>query len=147
MKIVTTLSKMKMILIGFFLVLLFSPLNSSAKKIKFNISTIVPAAEGYVKVKSDSNKNYHVKISVNNLAEIERMEKTKLTYVVWMETDQGETENLGQLVSSTALFSSKLQATMETVSSYQPVKVFITTESEINVQYPSRQVVLTTDRF
>lgn len=136
-----------MILIGFFLVLLFSPLNLSAKKFKFNISTVVPAAEGYVKVKEDSNKNYHIKIYVANLAGIERMENSKLTYVVWMETDQGKTENLGQLVSSTALFSSKLQATIETVSPYQPVKIFITTESEINVEYPGRQVVLTTDRF
>ncbi|WP_139218233.1 hypothetical protein [Sunxiuqinia elliptica] len=78
---------------------------------------------------------------------IEKMECSELTYVLWMETDQDETENLGQLVSTPVLFSSKLQVTVETVSSYQPVKVFITTESEVNVQYPGQQVVLTTDRF
>lgn len=136
-----------MVLIGVFVVLLFSPLNSSAKKIKFNNSTVVPAAEGYVKIIKDSNKNYVFKIQVINLAGIERMGSSKLTYVVWMETNQGETENLGQLSSSTGFLSKQLKATLETVSSFQPVKVFITTESEVNIQYPSEQIVLTTDRF
>ncbi|MGD9931117.1 MAG: hypothetical protein AB7U05_13945 [Mangrovibacterium sp.] len=147
MKTITILSKMKMVLIGVFVVLLFSPLNSSAKKIKFNNSTVVPAAEGYVKIIKDSNKNYVFKIQVINLAGIERMGSSKLTYVVWMETNQGETENLGQLSSSTGFLSKQLKATLETVSSFQPVKVFITTESEVNIQYPSEQIVLTTDRF
>lgn len=135
------------VLSGIFAILLFLPFSSSAKKIKFNHSSIVPAAEGYVKVKKDSNKNYLVNIHVINLAGIERMESSKLTYVIWMETDQGKAENLGQLVSSSGLFSTKLKATLETVSSFRPVRVFITTESEINVQYPGSQVVLTTDKF
>lgn len=138
---------MKMILLGVFAILLFYPLNSLAKKIKFNNSSIVPAAEGYVVVKQDGNKNYIIKISIVNLAGIERMESPKLTYVVWMETDQDETENLGQLKSSSRFLSKQLKASLETVSSYKPVKIFVTTESEINIQYPGNQVVLTTDTF
>lgn len=100
-----------------------------------------------MKIKKDGNKNYIIKINIINLAGIERMEASKLTYVVWMETDQGKTENLGQLSSSTGFLSKQLQASLETVSSFQPVKIFITTESETNIQYPSDQVVLTTDTF
>ncbi|SFF09576.1 hypothetical protein SAMN05216283_102647 [Sunxiuqinia elliptica] len=136
-----------MILIGLLVVLLFFPSNLSAKRINFNFSTIVPTVTGYVEVKGGSNRNHYIKIKISNLDRIEKMECSELTYVLWMETDQDETENLGQLVSTPVLFSSKLQVTVETVSSYQPVKVFITTESEVNVQYPGQQVVLTTDRF
>ncbi|MHA7110331.1 hypothetical protein ACRTDU_09410 [Sunxiuqinia elliptica] len=136
-----------MILIGLLVVLLFFPSNLSAKRINFNFSTIVPTVTGYVEVKGGSNRNHYIKIKISNLDRIEKMECSELTYVLWMETGQDETENLGQLVSTPVLFSSKLQVTVETVSSYQPVKVFITTESEVNVQYPGQQVVLTTDRF
>jgi hypothetical protein len=36
---------------------------------------------------------------------------------------------------------------METVSSYKPVRIFITTEEGVNVQYPGRQVALTKENF
>ena len=130
-----------------FIMLLLIPVTSTAKKFKFKQSTVVPAAEGYAKVTTDSNENYLIKIEIVNLAGIERMESPKSTYVVWMETDKGRTENLGQLTSSRGFFSKQLQASLETVSSYQPARIFVTTESEINIRYPGKQVVLTTADF
>ncbi|MBN1819858.1 MAG: hypothetical protein JW833_04045 [Prolixibacteraceae bacterium] len=123
------------------------PFTSCAKKITFLNSTVVPAAKGFVKVKQDNNQNYIVKVEVSDLAEVERVQASKNTYVVWMETDQGNYENLGQLNSSTSFFSKRHTASLETASSYKPVKIFITTEEGINTQYPGRQVVLTTESF
>jgi len=137
----------KSILLVVFAVMMIIPFTSCAKKVTFLNSSVVPSAKGYVKVKRDSNKNFVVKIQVSDLAEIERLQNSKLTYVAWMETDQGNMENLGQLKSSTSFLSKRHKASLETVSSYNPVKIFITTEDDINVQYPGRQVVLTTDSF
>ena len=81
------------------------------------------------------------------MAEVERVQASKTTYVVWMETDEGNSENMGQLNSSTSFFSKRHSASLETVSSYKPVKIFITTEEGINVQYPGSQVALATENF
>ena len=135
------------ILFGTIVALMLIPLTSCAKKIHFLNSSVVPAAKGFVVVKSDNNKNYKVKIKVSDLAEVDRLESANTTYVVWMKTDQGNTENLGQLKSSTSFLSKQHTAQLETVSSYKPTKIFITTENGINVQYPGKEVVLTTDSF
>lgn len=123
------------------------PFTSFAKKYTFLNSSIVPGADGYVKVKQDKNKNYILKVEVSDLAEVDRVQSSQTTYVVWMETDEGNVENLGQLKSSTSFLSRRHKASLETVSSYRPVKIFITTENGTNVQYPGQQVVLTTDDF
>ncbi len=130
-----------------FAVMMILPITSCAKKYTFQNSTVVPAAKGFAVVKTDKNKNYIIEIEVSDLAEVERVQPSKNTYVVWMETDQGNSENLGQLKSSTSFFSKRHTASLETVSSYKPVKIFITTEEGINTQYPGSLVVLTTENF
>lgn len=127
--------------------MIIMPFTSRAKKLKFLNSSVVPAAKGFAKVKKDSNKNYNIKVEVSDLAEAERVQASKTTYVVWMETDEGNTENLGQLKSSTSFFSKRHNASLETVSNYKPVKIFITTEEGVKTQNPGRQVVLTTKKF
>lgn len=107
----------------------------------------MPGAEGYVKVKKDNNKNYIIEVEVTDLAEVGKVHATNNSYVLWMETDQGNAENLGQLKSSTSFFSKRHSASLETASSYKPIKFFITTEEGINVQYPGDQIVLTTEKF
>jgi len=137
----------KVIFLAVFAVMMIMPFTSCAKKYPFINSTVVPGADGYVKVKQDNNKNYIIKVEVSDLAEVERVQTSKTTYVVWMETDEGNAENLGQLKSSRSFFSKQKTASLETASSYKPVKIFITTEEGVNTQYPGRQVVLTTENF
>ena len=88
-----------------------------------------------------------IKIEIRDLADVERLQTSKLNYVVWMETDQGRTENLGQLNSSSGFMSKQMKASLETVSSYTPIKIFVTAEEFVNAQYPGEQIILTTDRF
>lgn len=120
---------------------------SCARKVMFLNSSVVPAANGSVKVKQDNNKNYVIKVEIDDLAEVERLKPSKQTYVVWMETNRGNTENLGQLKSSDSLFSKQKTASLETVSSYKPIKIFVTAENGTDVRYPGDQVVLTTEDF
>ncbi len=118
------------------------PLSLYAQKIPFLQSSSAPAAEGYVKVKNDRNNNYVIKIRIEHLAEIESLEPSKQTYVVWMDIDGGTTKNIGRINST-----NKLKVSFETVSSFQPVKIFITTEEDDQTQEPSWNIILTTDNF
>jgi hypothetical protein len=137
----------KSIFLTVFAAMMILPFTSCAKKYTFINSTVVPGADGYVKIKKDKNQNYIIKVEVSDLAEVERVQASKTTYVVWMETDEGNVENLGQLKSSGSFFSKQKTASLETVSSFKPIKIFITTESGTNVQYPGEQIVLRTDTF
>jgi len=123
-------------------IMLIFPFTSCAQKITFSTSAVLPAAQGYVKIYKDKNKNYDIKIRISYFAGVERLQDSRQTYIVWMLTDQDITKNVGRLNSSR-----KLKASFETVSSYKPVKIFITAEEDENIQYPRGQVVLTTERF
>ena len=127
-------------------VMLF-PFSAYAQKMIFLPSSVVPAAEGYTHIKNDKNKNYVIQVNISNLAEVSRLQPSKLTYVVWMETDQNKTENIGQLKSSTGFMSKAMKASFETVSSSRPTKVFITAENDGSIQYPGDQIVLSTSEF
>ena len=84
--------------------------------------------------------NYEIKISIKNLADVQRLQPQKQTYVVWMVTNDGETKNIGQLSTS-----KKLSAALKTVSSSNPAKIFITAENDPGAQYPGEQLVLSTE--
>ena len=67
--------------------------------------------------------------------------------MVWMETDQGVTKNIGQIMTGNGTFSKTLKSDFKTVSSFTPTKIFITAEDDANVQSPAWEVILTTAKF
>ncbi|WP_395051420.1 hypothetical protein [Flavobacterium sp.] len=127
-----------------FLLLSFT---SCVKKIKFLTSSVVPAALGYVTIKKDKNKNYVIKIKIEELAEVKKLEPSKNRYIVWMETEELMVKNMGQIISDTRCISSKLKAEFETVTAFKPTKIFITAEDDAEIQYPGTQFILETNRF
>ena len=142
MKTTKLISMSKNIFIGFLSIMMIVSFTSCTKKIVFLRSSVTPAAEGYVKVKTDNNNNYVIQINLSNLAEVDRLTPPKKTYVIWILTDQESIQNIGRITSS-----NKLNATFETVSSYKPIKVFITAEEDTDAQYPGETIVLTTENF
>ena len=120
---------------------------SCATKKDFLLSSVVPAARGYVKIDNDKNKNYNIKVIIENLAEVERLASRNSSYVVWMETMDNETKNLGQIKSARKAMSKRLKASLETKSSFKPSRIFITAEDNADIQYPVAQVVLSTEKF
>lgn len=133
-------------LVMFTMVILLS-FNSCATKAKFETSTVVPAARGDIKITKNNNNNFVIKIEIANLAEVERLQPPKRTYVVWLVTENDETKNLGQVISSSGTFSDNLKASFETVTSNKPAKIFITAEDNATAMYPGGQVILTSKRF
>lgn len=133
--------------LGFLMLIIAFSLSSCTKKIAFLTSSIVPAARGYVYIKTDKNKNNVIDVHLTELAEVQRLQPARQTYVVWMLTDRDITKNIGQIKSSTGMMSKQLKASFETVSSFKPVKIFITAEDNADIQYPGSQIVLETDKF
>jgi len=120
---------------------------SCSHKVSFLTSTVVPAARGSVKVFRDNNKNYVVKIRIDNLAEVSRMQPPKMCYVVWMITDKEELRNIGKIKSAEAILSSKLTASFESASSFKPIRIFITAENDAAASSPDQNTILTTNNF
>ena len=137
----------KSIFISSAAIIAFIFMTSCARKAVFQVSPVVPAARGYTKVKKDYNKNYNIYISLENLAEPERLTPAKKTYVVWLLSNDNSTKNVGQVKTSTSLLSHTLRGTFETVSSSKPVRVFITAEDDATVQIPGLMMVMTTNSF
>lgn len=120
---------------------------SCEKNIPFEESIIVPAAQGNVTIKKDNNNNYAISIKIFNLAEVGRLQPAKSFYLIWVETEQHEYKNVGQIDSEKNLISNKLKAKFETVTSFKPVKIFITAENELDPQRPAKQIILATKFF
>src|SRR4051794_6542480 len=84
--------------------------SSCAKKLRFDTSPVVPAAEGRVKYKKDDNGNYAISVKIRELTDPKKLTPPKNTFVLWMETDQNNVQNLGQIVSSSGIFTDGLKA-------------------------------------
>lgn len=125
----------------------FLLVSSCSKKVNFQTSSVVPAARGNVKISRDANKNYIIRLHLSDLAEVDRLQMAKESYVIWMVTDNEERKNIGLLNSSSGMLSSKLKANFETSSATKPTQIFITAEEDASVQYPGSRVILSTNRF
>lgn len=127
------------------LLIVFS-LSSCALKTQFQTSSVVPAAQGTVKVKTDKNNNYAIKIEISNLSPSARLSPPSNAYVVWLISGDNNAQNLGQLNTSDSFMSKNLSAVFETVTGLKPSKIMITAENDPQVQYPSfSSVILVTD--
>jgi hypothetical protein len=137
----------KLIISTFMVGILTFSFNKIEAQTDFLISKVVPAARGTVKVNKDKYNNYIIDIQLINLAEASRLTPPKNTYVVWMVTGDSLIKNIGQVRTTTSLLFKKLKASLETKSSFKPVKIYITAEYDPNLQSTKSEVVLTTDYF
>ena len=107
-------------------------ITSCATTVKFPVSKVAPAAEISANKKKDKNNNFEISVSANNLASADRLSPPRKTYVVWIATKDNGMKNIGQLNNKNAKKSA-----LKTLSSFEPVEIFITAEDEGNVSYPS----------
>jgi hypothetical protein len=120
-------------------------LTSCSNSLNFVPSSMVPGAEGKVKVKTDKNRNYAIDVNVRNLADPSLLTDPKANYVVWMETQNNGTQNLGRLTTSHGLFSKAMKGSLETVTPYTPIRFLVTAEDRADAQYPSSETILTSE--
>jgi hypothetical protein len=137
----------RIVAIGIISLVAFLLVSSCSKKVNFQTSSVVPAARGNVKISRDANKNYIIRLHLSDLAEVDRLQMAKESYVIWMVTDNEERKNIGLLNSSSGMLSNKLKANFETSSATKPTQIFITAEEDASVQFPGSRIILSTDRF
>jgi hypothetical protein len=77
MKAITLNTLAKKVFLGVFTLLFLFSVETQAKKIRFQTSSVVPAARGYVKVNKDRNNNFHIQIFIRDLAEVKRLQPAK----------------------------------------------------------------------
>jgi hypothetical protein len=94
-------------------------------KIVYNTSTIVPTAEGNVKVKKDKNGNFAVSTEIVNLAPPQKLPNPQNHYIVWADTPEG-TKNLGLIKTSKTLLGKALKGSLSTTTTSKPSRIFIT---------------------
>lgn len=100
--------------------------------VKLPVSNVVPAAVITAKKKTDKNNNIEISVSASNLASPERLSPSRKIYVVWITTKESGIKNIGQLENKNAK-----KASLTTVSSFEPVEIFITAEDDGNATYPT----------
>ncbi len=122
-------------------------LSAQAQKVHFKTSSIVPAAEGTVKVSTNKDKGYNIRINILHLAGPQRLQPASKTYIVWMDTEQNSTKNLGEMQSKDGFLSKALKAHLTTTTPFKPTRIFITAEDVAAVSNPHGQQVLTTRTF
>lgn len=118
-------------------------LSSCSPKVNFQTSSVVPAAEGWAKVKR-TESNYAVKIRIYNLAPTKNLNPPQRVYIVWVDTEANGIKWLGSMQSSSGFLSKTLKASLDATIPYKPVRVIITAESETHPQYPGVYTVLQT---
>ncbi len=144
MKILNRNFKAATILSVFISASIIFSISSCAKKLTFATSTIAPAATGTVKIKKDKNKNYSINVSLRNLAPSGKLTPPKERYIVWAETESNGVKNIGQINTSSGVFSKKLKASLSAHLPFKPINIFITAEDNQNIQYPGDMLILTT---
>ena len=90
----------------------------------FQTSSVVPAAEGTVKVKKNKNKNYNIELSVIGLADPSRLDPPRKVYMVWMNTQENGIKEVGQLKTSSSLLSKTMKSSLKTSVPFQPTGFF-----------------------
>lgn len=141
MKTIKFTSNWKQFVLVVSMLLIVITFSSCSHKTVFNTSSVIPAARGEVKVKKDKNNNYKIELQISYLAEPERLQPPKKTYVVWLVgEDRNDPINIGRIEGN-----KKLKVKFETVSSIKPKRLFISAEDDYATQFPSYMIVLETN--
>ncbi|MEO6167998.1 MAG: hypothetical protein ABIO46_15015 [Chitinophagales bacterium] len=107
-------------------------LTSCASTAKFPVSSVTPAAEITATMKEDKNKNFVIEVTARNMASADRLNPPKNNYIVWIVTENNDTNNIGQLINKNAK-----KSYLKTSTPFNVKEIFITAEEEGNISYPS----------
>jgi hypothetical protein len=102
------------------------------KKFDMKTSSNVPAAQGRATIEHDRNKNVKVTLEVEHLAKPQSLAPAKGTYVVWIQPEGQEPNNVGVL-----RVNDELKGDFRTTTPYKKFDLFVTAEDSPTVSSPS----------
>jgi hypothetical protein len=103
-----------------------------AKDIPLVASSWVPAATGKVSYEHDRNGNVRFTISTKHLAVPERLTPAKNSYIVWIKTPDGQTQNAGLLK-----VNDDLEGSFSTTTPAKGFDILITAEDSPTASQPT----------
>jgi len=95
-------------------------------------SSLVPAASGKVNYDHDRNGNIKLEIKTKHLAAPERLTPAKNSYVVWIRSTDGQTQNAGLL-----RVNSSLEGRFSTTTPSKAFDILITAEDNPSTTQPT----------
>jgi hypothetical protein len=108
-----------------------------AGEIPLVASSLDPAAVGRISYEHDRNRNIKLEIKTQHLAAPERLTPAKNSYVVWIRSNDGQTQNAGVL-----RINSDLEGSFTTTTPVKAFDVLITAEDSPTVAQPSGPEVM-----
>ena len=105
---------------------------SCASTAKFPISDVIPAAKISAKMNQDKNENSVIEVTARYMASADRLDPPKNNYVVWIETENNGSKNIGQLINK-----NPRKSYLETSTPFGVKEIFITAEEQGDISYPS----------
>jgi hypothetical protein len=112
-----------------------------AKTYTMEATSIAPGAKGTLDAKAlKSGENTQATLKVDNLAKPSLLTPPANTYVVWLQSEGGQSQNEGTLQVGD---NEKGDITLTTTAS--KFSVFVTAENETHPEHPSNRVVLRTN--
>ena len=100
-------------------------------------SSAVPAASGKVSYEHDRNGNLKLDIKTKHLAAPERLTPAKNSYVVWIRSTDGQTQNAGLL-----RVNSNLEGSFSTTTPIKAFDISITAEDNPSASQPTGPEIL-----
>ncbi len=105
-------------------------------KIDLKASGVLPQASGEAEVEARQGIT-NIKVKVKGLGPANQLGTEFLTYVLWVVSTEGQTNNVGELLPN-----SSGEAELETTSRLQTFSLFVTAEPYFAVRQPSEVLVL-----
>ncbi len=102
------------------------------KKVEMKTSSTVPAAGGRAILAHDRNKNVRGSLGGRHLAKPQSLAPAKDTYVVWIQPEGQEANNVGVL-----RVNDELKGDFRTTTPYKKFDLFVTAEDSPTVSTPS----------
>ncbi len=111
------------------------------RAIKMQVSPDVPAAQGKVKYDKSDNGNISIQLEVRYLAEPQKLQPTASVYVVWVSADKDSpAQNIGALI-----VDNQRKGILKSTTPLQSFELFVTAETNGQIQAPTGQRLLWTD--
>ena len=113
-------------------------MNKNAQTYPLQISHVVPAAKGDVKITPQEGGNHRVEVKVDHMAPASLASPGATTYVVWLKPEgTGRVQNVGTLP-----VGSNREGHFETVTPFTDFEVLVTPEKDPQAVHPSNTSVL-----
>jgi hypothetical protein len=108
-----------------------------AHQIPMQTSDRIPAAQGRVEISKADNDNTKMKLEVAHLADPQKLAAGATAYVVWIQSNPGQAQNVGALA-----VGDNRQASLETVTPHRDFQLFVTAEPAATVATPTSERLL-----